>query len=864
MIPLRLTLRNFMSYRDAAPTLELEGFHIVCLCGENGHGKSALLDAVTWALWGAVRGMVTGSRSLRTEELVHAGQAEMEVALEFLAGETRYRVVRKYGRASHGPAAGGLLDLQVENGPSWRSISESTMPATQRSLNRILQMDYETFVNSAFLLQGQTDRFTRAEPSRRKEILCDILGLSRYDELARESRDQARDLRVRADAAAADARRLSEELATRPQVELDLGLAQTAVRTLHPKVDATAKLKEVVSLRLALLDQRAPEQSRLQREVGTKQSTLQDFERRSRRLQEQRASYENILLNKDAVLKEKAQYQDGIKQLQTLDSLALRYQTLQNDLHTQQRTIEVAKTRLEGEMKAAERKVAEVSVKAAQGSTLQAQLVETRDRLKALDTEESSVLERHQAWQTAQVETRRLEAETRAITEEGKQVRARLDILLAEPNPMCPVCKTPLGVDGRKHIEQEMETTIQALRQRFSDGQKAFKETNARAEALAKELDALTRDVRRRRESTTREEGRIAQTLAESVLASKELMTTRQVVDHVHTTITQGSYAQEARAALEHVQAELGALGYDPAAHRELQQACAVLAGVPEKARSLREAEQHLPEVQHDLALATQQIADAQQSLKGDEDALRHLAEELLIRPQIEAELARATQAHVSLQQQHQSAQAQFVRCETRLADLDTKKQQHAELSARTGALQTERDTYEVLAEAFGKNGLQAMLIDEALPEIEEDANQLLSRLTDGRMHLKLETQRNTKRGAAQETLDLLVADELSTRPYDLFSGGEGFRINFALRVALARVLARRAGAPLRTLLIDEGFGTQDVAGRERLVSAIRAIQDDFALIIVITHLEDLKEAFPVRIEIEKTSEAGSSFRVVA
>ncbi|MCP4360375.1 MAG: SMC family ATPase, partial [Chloroflexi bacterium] len=89
----------------------------------------------------------------------------------------------------------------------------------------------------------------------------------------------------------------------------------------------------------------------------------------------------------------------------------------------------------------------------------------------------------------------------------------------------------------------------------------------------------------------------------------------------------------------------------------------------------------------------------------------------------------------------------------------------------------------------------------------------------------------------------------------ELYSGGEAFRINFAIRVAISKVLARRAGARLQTLVMDEGFGTQDVQGRERLVEAINTIQDDFEKIIVITHIDELKDAFPVWIDVWKTAE---------
>ena len=182
-----------------------------------------------------------------------------------------------------------------------------------------------------------------------------------------------------------------------------------------------------------------------------------------------------------------------------------------------------------------------------------------------------------------------------------------------------------------------------------------------------------------------------------------------------------------------------------------------------------------------------------------------------------------------------------------------------AGLERSYGEAQAEQGLYQELYAAFGRSGVPAMLIDAAVPHIETETNHLLGRMTDNRLAVKLETQRTNQSGSVTETLDILVSDELGSRSYDLFSGGEAFRINLALRIALSKVLSQRLGAPLPTLFIDEGFGTQDAAGRERIVDAIASIQDDFEKIIVITHLDDLKDLFPVRIEVLKTEE-GSQF----
>ncbi|MFH0937651.1 MAG: SMC family ATPase [Candidatus Daviesbacteria bacterium] len=194
-----------------------------------------------------------------------------------------------------------------------------------------------------------------------------------------------------------------------------------------------------------------------------------------------------------------------------------------------------------------------------------------------------------------------------------------------------------------------------------------------------------------------------------------------------------------------------------------------------------------------------------------------------------------------------------------------TQKQKGAEKVS----LEKEKEAYEELALAFGKKGIQAMIIETAIPEIEDETNKLLEKLSEGRMQIHFETQRETKGkivGTGEkglvETLDIIISDEMGERPYEAYSGGEQFRVNFAIRLALSKLLTHRAGAKLQFLVIDEGFGTQDAQGRSRIIESLNAVKDDFEKILVITHLDELKEEFPVRIEVNK-GPSGSTFEVV-
>ena len=97
MIPLRLTVRNFLCYRNDVGPLDFEGVHVACLCGANGHGKSALLDAITWSLWGQAR---TGTRNF--DSLITHGESECRVELDFQSRGQVYRVVRRRRSANRG------------------------------------------------------------------------------------------------------------------------------------------------------------------------------------------------------------------------------------------------------------------------------------------------------------------------------------------------------------------------------------------------------------------------------------------------------------------------------------------------------------------------------------------------------------------------------------------------------------------------------------------------------------------------------------------------------------------------------------------------------------------------------------------
>jgi exonuclease SbcC len=164
---------------------------------------------------------------------------------------------------------------------------------------------------------------------------------------------------------------------------------------------------------------------------------------------------------------------------------------------------------------------------------------------------------------------------------------------------------------------------------------------------------------------------------------------------------------------------------------------------------------------------------------------------------------------------------------------------------------------------AYGDKGIKALLIDQMLPSIAKEANNVLSMLSEGRFTLDMTTLKETKKGDEVETLDILLYKDGIRDRYENLSGGEKFKVNFALRIGLSKYLSEAADTRLDTLVIDEGFGSQDYVGRLNALRAIQAVSDRFGLILVITHFNDIQRAFDYEVETSKDAEGFSHANVV-
>ncbi len=852
MIPLQLSIRNFLCYRDNLPPLDLRGVHVACLCGANGHGKSALLDAMTWCLWGQAR---TGSRNY--DALIAYGETECRVELDFQAQGQTYRVIRRRLRSGRGRTELDLFALNDAGQP--RPITGNSLRDTDARIRRLLGMDYDTFVNSAFLLQGRSDEFTRKTPADRKDVLSSILGLGLYDALqsaARGMRDQWQHTVARTDGALTQT---EAALAAIPDPTDDLAGIARRLTLLDSELAAAST--DVAQRRSAVaeLRRKQAELAAVTQRIDTLRSDLRRADAAIAAIGQRIAGANELAQSSDAINAGLRQLDSARAGLERLESARREYDNLRTRRSELQSAIDREHAELSAEASQLERRIREeLQPMAGRGGHIASRLAAVTETEQSLTGEQDIIDAQTAASAELQGSIAVQQGELARCIAEGKELRAK-QTEMQSADALCPLCRTPLSEDACGNINAWYQSELMTKLQRHGEIKQIIDDLSSRHTRLTSDTESRRQSLTGRQRQAQQQRGRLEQEQRQSDDAGRQLESLQPRLAALQKALAAGDFANDHRSARAEIDRNIAALAYDEAIREAAYLLTQSLQHWDAKRRDLDAALSRLPHDEAELQQYEAQTARWQDELQNAAAALALDQSAVAELPAREAEAQFAEAALARLSGERDELLARQGRLQGDAERRRAYQESVASLRQSLSHAQVEQSVYADLTTAFGRSGVPAMLIDAAVPHIETEANHLLGRMTDNRLAVKLETQRTSLGGHVTETLDILISDELGSRNYDLFSGGEAFRINLSLRIALSKVLSQRMGVPLPTLFIDEGFGTQDAAGRERIVDAIAAIQNEFEKIIVITHLDELKDLFPVRIEVLKT-DAGSQF----
>ncbi|MFC1846186.1 hypothetical protein ACFLYM_02080, partial [Chloroflexota bacterium] len=706
------------------------------------------------------------------------------------------------------------------------------------------------------------DEFSIKRPGERKEILASILSLSLYDDFEKKAKEFASKRSSDSGSLVNSIADIDSQLEKKDEYKAELDKFNNELKQLEEhKKEKESNLSQL-RIQNEALTVKKEQQSHLETQIN---EAIQELDYRQNKCDTHRtqiAEFEKVLADSEAIHKGYSEFikvsklnDEFNKKLRDLLALRERIGNLEKLIREESHSLTVEHETIQYRITEKEKKFGNLH-------KLEADLIQARGNLsKSAELEEELVKKRSYAQELA--------SQISALKSTSVQLQSDISALnekiglITSGETHCPLCETEIGEDKLHLIESKYIAELEQKQKAKHNADVEINDKNTELQQIQNVLSGEEAAVSKERAERQSRLSLIERELAETRQAGEDLIIERNKLSEIEQRLSGKEYAVKEQQALTLLEQEEKLLDYDKEQHNQVQQQFTDLEKYNQLNQKLDEASKAITQEKSALAEAEEAISKLTTKKETSVKKRDEVVAEMEQMADIPLKLAEAETDFQAFLYNERQLRDNLATVQERIRHLTALEQSKKEKQKLYDQLTQEESIYQELAEIFSKKGIQAMLIRQALPEIEIEANRLLGKMTDNRLSLTLESQRElkSKKGDIVETLDIKIADELGTRNYEMYSGGEAFRIDLALRIALSKLLVRRAGASLPILIIDEGFGTQDSTGRERLVDAINSIQDDFEKIFVITHLEELKDSFPILINITKTP-AGSMIAV--
>lgn len=829
--PRSIEVKNYRSY--TAATFDFEPVHMAMVNGPNGVGKSSLfMDALADCLYEQTRKEDIGG-------WVRDGTKSGSITFTFGLGGQDYRVIRTRTKSGRGTLA---LQRWDADGQAWADESDTTMKLTQARIERLLGMDCTTFCSIALIRQDAYGLFLEAGSDQRMAVLSALLGLDIYGRMEDLAKAGATEQRRKLAAIRERSAILDETIQQKAGIESeDAELADQVADVEKFVKDLEADLREAEAaeaLRKEIARQadekkRQAQEYRLQ--AADKASEYLDLEKQHSEAEAAADGLEDAVKAAERVKAARELMQRFAPDVERDKDLVKERSWTTSDLLNADQKVK----RLESEKGWNElvlSKKGEISKAKVELAEIAAMKEKVRQRLSDME-KATAAYQRAKAacdayLQEAKSDIRVREAEIKRARDEA----SRLD------DSGCPVPETATckflasAVDCKQMLPgmiESLEDAKKKHRERYDELKAAVDQAKAAIDEIGDPLDELSDLERREQELRS--------------IASKEaeVAAAEASVEKIEASIKEAKEAADkAVAHIEEIDAEREKLTQSVTAYQEAEGDVASFSGL---ADTLAECQAGASKAEA-LAPQIRKLKAEVEELRGkSEQALRE-AEEIAARVPGGGNVVDRIRANIEAQRRSLTDLA------TRRGQLKAKLEDIAEAETKSSELRREAEAvgvvlsdYTTLAQAFGLDGIQYMIVRGVVPEIMHRSNEILAAMTGGRMAVDIRTEREQK-STKQVVNSLEVWINTITggnRPYLSHSGGEKVKIALAVTLGLADVKARRAGVQLGMLFIDEP-PFLDADGTEAYADALAAMasRNPNMRILAISHDPTMKARF--------------------
>ena len=870
MIPKKLTISNFQSYGEEPQELDFERFRIACLTGANAAGKSSLIEALGWCIWGKGR---TGK-----EGLINENADEMLVSCIFETNARTYKVLRKATRKQSGGTT-EQVDLQIFDSETdtFRSLNENTLRLTQKKILDLAGLDYDAFISSSFISQGRSNEFTLKSPKERKEILAQILRIDRYAVFAEKAREKTRVFGDEINYLSGRISALRDDVSYAPEVRAALKTKTSESKKAETELTACTASCLNLEQQLTALRELEIEQKSLKSQLAGMQARKEELAVRREKLREEETELQALVDSKKTIEQNIRKFNKLKERLAALERISKTVEKL----HYDSIRAESAKA-LKTEKASHKAEILETTLQ-----TTDSNLQNLGEKIKILQADRQTMQNLRGAEKKLEASIGKLEKELqekdrcmRSLSQVENQINTLLKSLeeikkkgmefKAIEGTVCPLCHSTVDKSHKEKVLDEYRAEYRKAEKQLANDKAEKKQLETIWHGLEKaqqEFNTKHENFQTLRSRLSVLEERLKQ-LGELEATYDQAGKTRKAqaaaLKEIRGDLSSGAIAAEELRQLTLINSEIDSLHYNPDEHEAVKADLETLSDAESHAGRLTMATSRLEKLTTEHGACRQEFASLEKEQKNLIARHKEIATLLAGKTEIEKSFENAEQRKKTAEKKLRQLLVEKQSLKKNLDDLVEKEKQRKELSAELVQKEERKNIYTILQEAFGIKGIQSLLIENAVPQLEEQANNILGKLTQNQMAFEIRTQKQRINKNITETLEIAISDSQGEiREYESFSGGEKFRIDLSLRIALSKLLSIQTGHGLKLLVIDEGFGTQDEDGLDAIIDSIHRITGEFEKIVLITHLEKLKDAFEVKIAVSRQPEKGSTFSII-
>ena len=833
-----LELQGFGSYKNKT-IIDFSQFKEVAIIGHNGSGKSTLLEAILFALYGQTR--------QRTLDLaIGLGANQAKVTLTFFLGEDKYRLsrIRSKNRS--------ILTLEQEVEYGYKDMTLATIADTQQVIDEIVGVSFSSMVSTAFMRQGEADRFASATPAEKKDILIEILELDFFENIAINSRKKE-----------------SEIVTAISGLESKMEVYRDTAATLDEKEDALDEINNALSQDQMRLDdinisiedaktniERVKQRESVIRSIKVTKNQIEQIDRSNEEaLVKHKNSINNAEVNLEGKILELDRYShlsdelvDASPLVETKKDKSTLLKSKRDDRASLADLVRGAKALLEERSRRA-RELARAEEALARANEMKpaSSLADLEAEIENITVlvEGNEVLIRHGKAELPRL--MKINKELDATYEKLSNRKWEVD------NAKCSACGQPL------HIDQDEKLLIDS----------GLEEAKAALDVNTKDIDDIEASLARAEEEVSahrRELAEINGLLLEATKFESNLESLKRDVSNSKKALSEieSSDIKDVDEVSE-LEIALGDLGVEiESLEDEITNLDFEILAIYETNREIEEKKSLNKEISF-LQAELKKLRDSEpqqvstSELAVELDRLSELLEGLVVDDQT-IDLESLEREHRNYAARVKANQAEAARIGKEIEIAKSSLAELKRLEEEKKSLEETLFVYKFISSSASKTGIQSYLLSIILPELEAVVNSYLERMTQGQISISFITEREGKgKDGAISTLEIIANTPSGERPYSTFSGAERFIMDISMRMALARLLATRNGRTLRFFVIDEGWGSLDEEHTKSLLEILRSISDDFDLIMTVTHVEKVAEAFPVRFVVQKNLYTGSS-----